>query len=122
MFVQKNKDYFFNYNTKYLQKLKNYYKELRLLEQFKDKIGQENFCIIQRVLHPLHEYHIKKKWLEEKELPFYDWILKKENIEKYNLTKEKQDLLLQRKRKIMAELEAMGRLFNSLSRKWSLKI
>jgi hypothetical protein len=111
----------FNYNTKYLQDLKNYQEELKNWEKIKDKIGEENLRIIKRVFHPLHEYRVKKKWLE-KELPFYDWLLKKENIEKYNLTKEKQNLFLQRRRKIMAELEAISRLLNFISRKWSFKI
>jgi hypothetical protein len=115
------KSYFFNYSTKYLQDLKNYYEELKLWEQFKDRIEEEGFCIIKKVFHPVYEYRANKKWLE-KELPFYDWILKKENVEKYHLTKEKQDFFLQRRRKIMAELETIGRLFNSLSRKWNLRI
>ncbi|MFZ8830094.1 MAG: hypothetical protein ACO2OO_01440 [Candidatus Aenigmatarchaeota archaeon] len=120
MSTQKNS--FFNYNTKYLQELKSYYEELKLLEQFKDKIGEEGFNIIKIVFHPLYEYKKKKEILENDELPFCNWILKKENLEKYNLTKEKQDFFLQRRRKIMAELEAIGRLFSSLSRKWSLKL
>jgi hypothetical protein len=119
MSTQKNS--FFDYNTKYLQDLKNYQEELKNWEQIKDKIGEEGFCIIKRVFHPIYEYRENKKWLE-KELPFYDWLLKKENIEKYNLTKEKQDLFLQRRRKIMAELEAISRLLKFISRKWSFKI
>jgi hypothetical protein len=116
------KSYFFNYSTKYLQDLKNYYEELKLWEQFKDRVGEEGFCIIKKVFHPIYEYRANKEYLEKDELPFCDWILKKENIEKYNITKEKQVFFSQKRRKIIAELKAIGRLLSSLSRKWSLKL
>jgi hypothetical protein len=120
MSTQKNS--FFDYNTKYLQDLKNYQEELKNWEQIKDKIGEEGFYIIKRVFHPIYEYRKNKEWLEKDELPFYDWILKKENLKKYNLTKEQQIYFLQKRRKVIAELKAIGRLLNSLSRKWSMKL
>jgi hypothetical protein len=118
--TQKNS--FFDYNTKYLQDLKNYQEELKNWEQIKDKIGEEGFYIIKRVFHPIFEYRKNKECLEKDELSFCNWLLKQENIEKYNITKEKQNYLFQKRRKVVAELKAIGRLLKSLSRKWSLRL
>ena len=106
---------------KYQNDLKKYYDIVKTFEKYKEKIGEENFRIIKKVFHPLHEYRENKKLLEKCELAFCNWILKKENIKKYNITKERQAYFLQKRAKIVTENEAISRLFSSLSRKWSLK-
>jgi hypothetical protein len=122
MSTLKNKSSFFDYNTKYLQDLKNYQEELKNWEQIKEKIGEENFCFLKKIFHPLYGYKKQKEILEKDELPFCNWILKKENIEKFHLTKEQQAFFLQKRREIMAELKDIGRLFSFLSQKWIFKI
>jgi hypothetical protein len=110
-----------NYN-KYVQEFKEYQEDLRFWEQFKDIIGEKGFNAIKIAFHPISKYRSMKKLLEEKELPFCDWILRKQNIEKYQLSKEKQLFFLRRRKKLMDELDAIRRLLTQLSRKWNFKI